>query len=65
MQQLEKYFRQLMRRLTPVEMAARELYEAEMQKLSAETAREYADSMVQYHTKRIIRLRQFINDATQ
>lgn len=41
---------------TPLEMAARELIEAQRSKLEAESAREYAFHMVSYHDDRIARL---------
>jgi len=42
---------------TPLEMAARELVEAQRAKLEAESAREYAYHMVQYNDDRIKRLK--------
>jgi hypothetical protein len=42
---------------TPLEMAARELVQAERAKLEAETALDYAANMVQYNDDRINRLR--------
>lgn len=54
-----------LRRLTPLEMASRELAEAELQKLSAQTAQEYAASVVSYNTTRIGRLRAFIASQTK
>ena len=42
---------------TPLEMAARELVEAQRAKLEAESACEYAANMVQYNDDRINRLR--------
>ena len=41
---------------TPLEMIATELAEAHMEKLSAETAVEYAQSIVDYNVVRITRL---------
>jgi hypothetical protein len=41
---------------TPLEMIATELAEAHMEKLSAETAVEYAQSIVGYNVTRILRL---------
>ena len=58
-------FKRLMRRLTPLEVASRELAEAEMQKLSAQTAQEYAASVVSYNTTRIGRLRAFVASQTK
>jgi len=42
---------------TPLEMAARELVEAQRDKLKAESALDYAYSMVDYNNQRIERLR--------
>jgi hypothetical protein len=42
---------------TPLEMAARELVQAQRAKLEAESACEYAASMIQYNDDRICRLR--------
>ena len=55
-QDLKKIFR----RLTPLELAAKELAEAERSLLEAQTGREYADAIVEYNTKRIARLRKFL-----
>jgi hypothetical protein len=42
---------------TPLELAARELVQAQRGKLEAETAMDYAANMVQYNDDRINRLR--------
>ena len=42
---------------TPLEMAARELVEAQRAKLEAESALDYAANMVNYNNDRIERLR--------
>jgi hypothetical protein len=42
---------------TPLEMAANELVEAQRSKLEAESALDYAFSMVDYNNQRIERLR--------
>lgn len=42
---------------TPLELAARELVQAQRAKLEAESACEYAASMIQYNDDRIVRLR--------
>ena len=44
------------KRPTPLEMIATELADAHMEKLSAETAVEYAQSIVDYNVVRITRL---------
>ena len=43
---LTQQFKRMTRRLTPVEMAATELAEAELHKLEAHSAVEYATSVV-------------------
>jgi hypothetical protein len=42
---------------TPLELAARELVQAQRAKLEAETALDYAANMVQYNDDRIVRLK--------
>ena len=42
---------------TPLELAARELMQAQRAKLEAETALDYAANMVQYNDDRIVRLK--------
>lgn len=54
--------KQLLATPTPLEMAARELVEAQRSKLEAESAREYAYHMVQYHDDRINRLRERLDE---
>ena len=56
MQELKR----LMRRLTPLELAARELVEAELALLEAQSGVDYAESLVTYNTKRVERLRAYI-----
>jgi len=51
-----------MRQPTHMEMVNREIEEAKLEKLEAETAVEYAQSIVQYNTKRIDRLNIYIAD---
>ncbi len=50
-------FAELFRKITTEELAARELDQARRSLLEAQTAREYAQAMVQYHEQRIDRLR--------
>jgi len=56
-------FKRITRRLTPVEMAATELAEAELHRLEAHSAVEYATSVVSYEDARIKRLKKFLADA--
>ena len=51
------------RRQSPVEVAAAELAEAELNRLRAHTAVEYAMSVVAYEDARIKRLRKFLADS--
>lgn len=46
-----------------LEIAARELSNAERALLEAQSAKEYADAMCTYHGDRIDRLRRYIRDA--
>lgn len=56
--------KRVMRRLTPLEVASRELADAELESLKAQTAVEYANSVVAYNAQRIKRLRSFIGKQT-
>jgi len=60
---LTQQIKRLTRRLTPVEMAAAELADAELHRLVAQSAVEYASSVVSYEDARIKRLRKFLADA--
>ena len=51
-------------RPTVLEVAARELIEAQHAKLEAQTAAEYANAVVTYNTQRIDRLLAFISGGT-
>ena len=57
-----KLLKKLMSIPTPLEMAAKELVEAQLAKLKAESAMEYALSMVDYNDARIKRLRMRMNE---
>lgn len=57
-----KLLKKLMAIPTPLEMAAKELVEAQRGKLEAESAMEYALSMVDYNTQRIKRLRERLEE---
>lgn len=57
-----KLLKKLMSIPTPLEMAAKELVEAQRGKLEAESAMEYALSMVDYNDARIKRLRMRMNE---
>lgn len=47
---------------SPTVMAQQELQEAKLELLKAQTGRDYAAAMVQYHTDRITRLTAFIDE---
>jgi len=53
-------FRRVFRRITPAEVAAKELADAELSMLEAQTAKEYAESVMAYNDARIRRLRKFL-----
>ena len=52
--------KKLYKRPSLLEAAAMELADAEHSKLEAESAAEFADSLVIYHDKRIVRLQNYI-----
>ena len=54
----------LLRRPTLGQAVATELAQAEREKLEAETAREFADSVVKYNDLRIRRLKAYLNETT-
>jgi hypothetical protein len=53
-----KYIKDIMRARTIHEVIAKELQEAYLRKLEAETAAEYADAAIKYNDRRIERLKQ-------
>lgn len=55
-----KDIKRIMRRLTPAEVAAKELADAELELLTALTHREYAQSLIDYNESRCKRLRTFL-----
>lgn len=64
MSRIRTIFMDLFRPASPEVMAARELDEARRQLLLAQSAVEYADSMVRYHERRIGRLRAYLKEST-
>lgn len=52
--------RRMFGRLTLLEIASRELAEAELERLTAYSVAEYASSVIDYNNRRIGRLRSFI-----
>lgn len=57
---MRKVLQALFRAPTPVMLAARELRDAELCLLQAQTAKEWADSVIGYNVQRIKRLRGFL-----
>ena len=53
-----KYVKDILRARTIHEVIAKELQEAHLRKLEAETAAEYANANIQYNDRRIERLKQ-------
>jgi hypothetical protein len=60
-----KYVKELMRAKTIHEVIAKELHEAHLRKLEAETAAEYAYAAIQYNEKRIARLTARLTEHTE
>ena len=60
-----KYIKDIMRARTIHEVIAKELQEAHLRKLEAETAAEYARSAIQYNDSRIARLQKRLLEHTQ
>lgn len=57
--------KRMFRKLTPLELASRELIDAERAKLEADSGREFAEAMGSYQTARIKRLRAYITSQTK
>jgi hypothetical protein len=55
-----EYLKNLYRQLTPLELITRELAQAHLAKLEAETAVDYAKSVVAYNEARIKRLEAYL-----
>jgi len=60
-----KYIKDIMRARTIHEVIAKELQEAHLRKLEAETAAEYAIAAIQYNQERIARLENRLSKHTQ
>ena len=58
--QLITAFKRVMRRLTPLEVAARELSAAQLALLEAHTGQEYAAALVAFNKQRVQRLQKSI-----
>jgi hypothetical protein len=59
-----EWFKSYWRTPTPLEMVAKELADAHLEKLQAETAVEYAQSVVNYNKARILRLNSRMENYT-
>lgn len=57
-----QYVKDLLRAKTPLEMAQKELIEAQLAKLQAETSVEYSQAIVDYNKQRIMRLSKRIQE---
>ena len=55
-----KHIKRLLRRMTPAEVAAKELADAELELLTAMTHKEFAQSLIDYNESRCKRLRSFL-----
>lgn len=60
-----KYIKDVMRAKTIHEIIAKELHEAHLRKLEAETAAEYSRAAIQYNEARISRLQKRLLEHTQ
>jgi hypothetical protein len=61
---IKEELRSAFRALTPLEMASKELIEAQRSLLESESAVEYAQSVVAYNVSRIKRLKTYISKET-
>ena len=57
-----QYVKDLLRAKTPIEMVEKELTEAQLAKLQAETSVEYSQAIVDYNKQRIMRLSKRIQE---
>lgn len=60
---MKDWIKRLFRKPTPIEVAARELAEAELSKLQAQSAKEYAASVEAYNDNRIKRLKKVLAEV--
>lgn len=65
MNKFSKYFVDFVRPRTLHEIIAKELREAQLRKLEAESGVEYAKSVVSYNEQRIVRLLKRLNEHTE
>jgi hypothetical protein len=57
---MHQFIRKIFKQITVLESVSAELAEAELSLLEAETAAEYADSIIVYRTAQITRLRGYL-----
>lgn len=57
-----QFVKDLLRPKTPLEIAQKELIEAQLAKMQAETSVEYSQAIVEYNRKRMARLMQRIHE---
>jgi hypothetical protein len=60
-----KYVKDLLRAKTPIETVKKELIEAQLAKLQAETSVEYSQAIVNYNEQRIFRLYKRITELQE
>jgi len=65
MNKFSKYFVDFVRPRTLHEIIAKELREAQLRKLEAESGVEYAKSVVSYNEQRIVRLSKRLNEHSE
>lgn len=61
---IKDHMKSMFRTPTAVELAVIELAEAKRELLRSQTAMDYSKHMVNYHTDRIIRLSEYVENAT-
>ena len=55
----------MMRRLTPRDVATRELVDAQLAKLAAQSAQEHAAALASFHDVRVRRLTKFLSELPE
>lgn len=64
LQRIKSLMKSIFQTPTAVELAVIELAEAKRELLSSQTALDYSKHMVNYHTDRIIRLSEYVENVT-
>ena len=65
MDKIRLFIAELMRKPTLRELAAKELYEAEIHRLNAQSAKEFAIGLIAYRDSQVSRLKKFIAEIDQ